>query len=379
MTMKKPPLYQQIYDDMMNGIQNGTWKEGDLIPSEKDLAQQYNVSRITSKKALEMLSDGGYIIRMPGKGSFIQKLPPAVQENTYGSKDVQNRPLLIGLILPDFDETFGTGLLSGVEKAASEQGVFVIFRRSYDDQQKEEQSIDELLLLGVDGLIIMPVHGEHYAPKILRLIIDRFPVVFVDRHLRGLNAPFVGTDNVEAMKKATDYLLNIGHRRICFLAPPYTNTTAIEDRIEGFVKSHVEHGVPVDESIWLTDLTATLPGNNSSEVIQHDIDKIKNLLRDNKDITCIFVAEYNIALLAVVAVKKLGLHIPQDFSLITYDNPHNFMGEYTYTHILQRENEMAKNAVRLVLQQIRKENVPNEKIFLEADLMIGFSTKEVKK
>lgn len=373
-TDSKRPLYRQIFDDMMDGLRNGTWKEGDRLPSEKELAEQYKVSRITSKKALEMLSDAGYITRMPGKGSFVRKGTPDKPDRSTDSGSIKTRPLLIGLILPDFDETFGTGLLSGVEKSTAENGIFMILRRSYGDQKQEERSLDEVLLLGVDGIIIMPVHGEHYAPKILQLILERFPLVFIDRHLRGLNAPFVGTDNLGAAKKATDYLLEIGHRFISFLTPPYADTTAIEDRIEGFVRSHAEHGIAIDDSLWLTDLTATLPGRNLPENIQKDIQAIQSLLKNKKEITCLFAAEYNIALLAAEAVKTLGLRIPQDISLLCFDSPHSFIQEYTFTHLRQRETDMGEISVRLLLKQIRHEPGPAEKLFLEADLVVGYST-----
>ena len=370
------PLYQQIFDDMMDGIRNGTWKTGDRLPSEKELAEQYKVSRITSKKSLEMLSDAGLIQRMPGKGSFVRQVEVQNADAPTGTTETRKRPLLIGLILPDYDETYGTGLLSGVERAAAEQGIFMILRRSYGDQEQEERSIDDVLLLGVDGIIIMPVHGEHYAPKIMRLVLDGFPIVFVDRHLKGLNAPFVGTDNLGAAKKATDYLLDLGHRHISFLTPPYEYNTAIEDRVAGFVKSHAEHGIAIDESLWLPNLTATLPGKNLPANIQKDIRSIQAMLQKKKQITCLFATEYNIALLAAEAVKTLGLKIPQDISLLCFDSPHNFMREYTFTHLQQREADMSNTAVRLLLKQIRHEPGPMENIFLETDLILGYSTAQ---
>lgn len=374
------PLYQKIFNDLLTGIRNGTWKDGARLPSEKELAEQYGVSRITSKKALEMLSDAGCILRTPGKGSFVRE--GAVDRAPVSAIPTGNlthtRPMLIGLIMPDFDGTYGTGLLSGVEKAAADNGIFMILRRSYGDQKREEQSIEEVLLLGVDGIIIMPVHGEHYAPKILQLILNGFPLVFADRHLKGLNAPFVGTDNAGAAKKATDYLLNAGHRRISFLSPHYANNTAIEDRVEGFVKSHAEQGIAIDESIWLSNLTATLPGKNSEENIRHDIQTIQSLLKRKKDITCLFAAEYNIALLATQAVHANGLRIPEDIALLCFDCPSNFMNDYTFTHLRQRENEMGERAVDLLLHQVRGEGNNQSPVFLDADLVEGYSTQSSK-
>lgn len=66
-------MYKKIYDDLLEAIEKGIYSPGSKLPSEKELMEQYNVSRITSKKALEMLADQNIIVRMPGKGSLYWK------------------------------------------------------------------------------------------------------------------------------------------------------------------------------------------------------------------------------------------------------------------------------------------------------------------
>ena len=95
------PLYQKIFNDLTTGIRNGAWQDGDRLPSEKELAEQYGVSRITSKKALEMLADAGCIVRMPGKGSFVRQGAVERTNTVAPAEGNVNRPLLIGLIMPD--------------------------------------------------------------------------------------------------------------------------------------------------------------------------------------------------------------------------------------------------------------------------------------
>ena len=68
--VKRDPLYLKIYNDLLAGIKNGTYALGSRLPSEKELSSNYDVSRITSKKALEMLAEQNMITRMPGKGSM---------------------------------------------------------------------------------------------------------------------------------------------------------------------------------------------------------------------------------------------------------------------------------------------------------------------
>ena len=67
------PLYEQIYREILKQIEDGTYRIGDRLPSEKELSDHYHVSRITSKKAVELLADAGLVVRMPGKGTFVSE------------------------------------------------------------------------------------------------------------------------------------------------------------------------------------------------------------------------------------------------------------------------------------------------------------------
>ena len=69
--MKGKPLYERIYLEILNDIRSGKYETGVRLPSEKELCGIYNVSRITGKKAMDMLAERNIIIRMPGKGSFV--------------------------------------------------------------------------------------------------------------------------------------------------------------------------------------------------------------------------------------------------------------------------------------------------------------------
>ena len=379
--MSEQPLYQNIFNHLINGVRVGKYKTGDRLPTEKELAEEFGVSRITSKKALNMMAENGMIKRIPGKGSFISddlditKLPEVnCQENSR-----QNHTL-IGVVLSDFRASYGTTLLSGIENEASRNNCFIIPRRSYSRQELEEKAITELYELGVEGIIVMTAHGENYNPRILRLVLDDFPVVFVDRYLKGIAAPFVGTDNVNAAKKATDYLLGLGHRNISFISQYYTDTSALEARIEGFIESHAEHGVTVDKSIWLTNMSSTVPAKRGRESMLDDMEKIRRLLIDNPQITCLFAAEYDAALVAMEAVKALGKKVPDDISILTFDGPENSLGNYFFTHIRQREFEMGAMAVKLILRQMSRENTQNnnyDKVFLDSDLIISSSTRTI--
>lgn len=72
-TSRNAPLYQQIYEDVKDSIKNGTYKPDEKIPSEADLSEEYGVSRITVRRAIEDLCSDGYLIKMQGRGTFVCK------------------------------------------------------------------------------------------------------------------------------------------------------------------------------------------------------------------------------------------------------------------------------------------------------------------
>ena len=260
------PKYLQIYEQIYKNIETGFYQPGAKLPSEKELSQNYAVSRITSKKALEMLADQGYIVRQPGRGSFVRHPGGTYRQKPKEGSAVMRR---IGVVTETLGRSFGLKIFETIERTAGENHCLILPRFTYGFPDAEERAIEELLESGVDGVIVTASHGTDINRGLLRLVMDRVPLVLVDRFLKGIPAPFVGSDNVGSTLRATDYLLELGHRGISFITRPYVNTFSIEDRVSGFVRSHAEHGVAIDESKWITDIESVQAGHDTREYIEH--------------------------------------------------------------------------------------------------------------
>ncbi|MBB6734840.1 GntR family transcriptional regulator [Cohnella sp. CBP 2801] len=370
-------MYERIFAALRDDIRSGKYGIGDRVPSEKELADEYNVSRITSKKALEWLSADGWIVRRPGRGSFVagpagQTASLAGDGRALSKSGAARGKLLIGLIINDFSEGFGTRLVHGLEETSRERDSYLIVRRSLGDPACEEEAIKGMLEIGVDGLVILPAHGEFFNAEILKLAIGKFPLVMIDRYLTGIPAGVVCTDNMAGAKRGVEHLFDLGHRHIGLLAPPPDHTTSVEDRIDGFVKAHAERGIPVDRELWMKDILSTMPSAFTAENRERDILKIKRLLQSRPRITALFAIEYNIALLAREAASRLGLAVPGDLSVICYDCP-EMNGTYPFTHLRQQEEEMGRTAFEQVIDLLEDGGTPNRTL-LEAQLVQGNST-----
>lgn len=344
--MGQLPLYQQIYNTLKNKIETGTYAPGELLPSEKELADQYHVSRITSKKAMHMLAEGEYVIRIRGKGSF-------VAEGAAGLVNKQESRL-VGIILDGFSPSFGCRMLNGILKGCEAGGCNAVLRCSDGSLKKETQAIEELAALGVCGFIIMCVHDENYNERILQLVIEHVPVVTLDRRLKGIPVSFVGTDNVTAAKELTAILLKKGYRKIGFVRPQSQDTSTLLERQYGFQLAFHELGLLADESLWLTNLLSTLPGISDEDALNQDIGIVNRYLKEHPDIEAFLASEYGLARILDYCLKKTGRAGKR--VIVCFDGPGFPLNDWEFIHVSQREEEIGRQGVQLLLQLIKGEN-----------------------
>ncbi|GGG25610.1 GntR family transcriptional regulator [Paenibacillus abyssi] len=362
-----PPLYKQIYDYIIGQVKSGVLAPGDRVPSEKELAYNFQVSRITSKKALDLLSQEQVIERIQGKGSFIahSRLEPVIR-NT--EPDIRKETYLIGLIIPDFGDSYGTGIVRAIEGACNNNRSHLIIKLSYGSSTLEEQAITDLMDLDVDGLIVFPISGRHYNQKILELVIKNYPLVLVDRHLKGIPASSVSTDNRLATLEAAKHLWSLGHERIGFISRPPEGTSAIEERIEGYQMAYSQQALQLDPRLFLTNI--------SEHNLEGSMRSIQDFIVRHPDVTAFVVSEYVLAAVLKYALEDIEKSIPDDYSVICFDSPPTCAGKPLYTHIRQNENGIGKKAIELLLEQLRGNIVP-QNTFIAFELVDGQSTKKI--
>ncbi|WP_200410833.1 GntR family transcriptional regulator [Virgibacillus salexigens] len=361
------PLYEQVYESLKKDIVSERYKTGDQVPSEKELATTFQVSRITSKKALEKLAEEGFIYRKRGRGSFVKD---SNQMETRSSHAESEGKPLFGLIVTAFDDSFGSGLITSIVEGSRDKCHFIL-KCSFGIPENEEKLVKELLDDGIEGLIVFPAKAEHYSSEILKMVINKFPFILIDRSFKGIAANSVSTDNKAAAKKGIDYLINKGHQEIGVLMPYYFKTTTIDDRLHGIVEAFSEKQLRVNRKIWCYDLKSTLPTPLAAK--EEDIKVIKHFIRKHQDITALFALEYKIAVLAKVALTELSIEVPNDMSIICFDSPPWNTIEWNFTHLKQNENELGKLATQRLLAMYSGESqIVNERI--PAKLIIGPTT-----
>jgi DNA-binding LacI/PurR family transcriptional regulator/DNA-binding transcriptional regulator YhcF (GntR family) len=352
-------LYQRICDHVLEQIRSGELAPGARVASEMELAEQFQVSRITSKRALEVLRRSGVIERIRGKGSFVvQDLPDLGQLGFAESEEASDSspaPITVALVMPDASEAYGLQLLYAVEERCAEAGVQMLLRRTLGQQSVEEEVVEALTSGGrVDGLIVFPVHGEFYNASLLRAVVDGFPLVLVDRYLSGLPVCAVHTDNVAAARALTERVLEAGHRNVAFVSTSPRNTSSIEERLTGFRAACVDSQLTPNQYHELTDLSSTLPGAFSPAAVEADAARIVAFASAHPEVTAFVVCEYN---LARVVAKAL----PETL-IACFDSPGDPINGPQFLHVSQDQREMGRQALDLLLAQIHSEPVPTQSV-----------------
>lgn len=364
---KATPIYKVIYQDLVSRIEKGDLAPGKRIPTEAEWAREYGVSRITSKKALDMAAENRIIHRIPGKGSFVTENP----RKTISRNNRSSRPVY-GIIQHDLADSFGIELFQTLEQIAQEAGILIMAGFSNNDKATEQQLIKNFLSYGVDAFIISPVHDETFNNEILKLIIEGFPVVLIDRYLKDVSCPNVISRNMEAAAQGLRYLYSLGHRSIGVLSRPISSATTLAEREKGIMQAATELGMKLENRWWLTDLKGIDTKNEISFL--EDCKRIELFLRDNPGLTALFGLKYSTIPAATIAAKRLGKSIPEDLSLLCFGSP-GFLSNHLQpvTHLKQDEAELARRAFCLIEKMLNGEKV-EYRHEVEVTLVMGETT-----
>jgi LacI family transcriptional regulator len=270
----------------------------------------------------------------------------------------------IGFIIPDIKNPFFPELVSGVSDVLVSNGYYVFLCSSDNSPNKEDLYINDLVSMWIDGIIIAPSETENRDIKIFNNIIS--PFVIVDREIRGLKKDQVIINNKKGAYNAVKYLIEKGHKKIVALQGPEYTTTA-QNRLAGWKMSMEEHSLFKEEYIFWGDFSI----DSGYEMMKKVFDRIGM-------VDAVFACNDLIALGAIQAIEEKEYKIPDDISIIGFDDIYlsRFL-KPPLTTVRQPAYKMGKIAAETLLDRINglKEKSP-KKIVVEGDLIIRRSVKK---
>nr|WP_207627721.1 MULTISPECIES: GntR family transcriptional regulator [Bacillaceae] len=346
-------MYQQIKNKIKEQIQSGNLRVGDRVPSEKELTEKFHVSQITTKNALVGLAEEGIVERIKGRGTFVCE-----SDLTASIRPTYEQEGLIGLILPSMKTKIEQEFVNYIEKYVSKNGHHLIIKITRESQFEEADAIEMFRKMDVKGMIIFPTEKETYNDAVLRLSLDKFPFVLIDRYMENILTYSVTSENKAGTQEAISYLLNKGHKHIGLISPIITNTVT-DERAKGFEHAFLKRGTTINKNLWLT--------LGFNDISQHKTPKlIKEFLISKPEMTAIFTMNAELAAYTHLAISSLKSEACQEIELLTFDSP----GISGVTFIKQDIEECSKKTVDLLLEQIEGIYEP-KRMYVPVELKIS--------
>ncbi len=269
----------------------------------------------------------------------------------------------IALVLTDITNPFFTTIARGVEDAASDAAYTVTYCNTDEDEAKERKNVDLLLQQGVDGILLVPALSKPDA--VAKIKSHQLPVVVLDRRIPGAKVDTVRCDSERGAYQLVRFLLDLGHRRVAILGGP-TGTSTADDRLSGYRRAITEAGLK-EVPGWIQSGLFTQASGYVMAM---------NVLDQKPRPTALFAANNFIAIGAMQALQACDLAVPDDVSLVGFDDLLPAVGALPFlTVAAQPAYEMAQAATRLLLARIAGE-APEEyqEIVMPTELIVRRSS-----
>jgi LacI family transcriptional regulator len=288
----------------------------------------------------------------------------AIEESGY-TQNISARSLRrsmsesIGVITADAAQHTFAGIIRGVESEAQGNRLTLLLANSSDDPGQELRAVQALHARRIDGLIIAEVvPGDSAALEYVEsqgipvVAVDRFPSQAID---------YVGVENERPMRSLVQHLLELGHKRIALVAGD-TELITLAERRSGFTQAF--QGAA-------TDAAVVLEGMRTAEEARRSV---VDLLAGADRPTALVGASLQLTLGTLEAIQQLGLRIPEDIALVTFDEvPYSKFFTPHITSVVQPAFEIGSEAMRLLLRRISEPENPPAQLRLGPGIEHGTS------
>ena len=217
-----------------------------------------------------------------------------------------NRTNTIGLIVPNIDNPFFSTLAAIIINQFKMRGYTLLLTDTMESETNEIQAVSTYVSRQVDGIIVVPVGN---SPGYLEDIAGSIPVVLIDRYFEDTTLPYVCTDNYSGGYMATEYLINKGYRNLMAVQGVRTSMPNRE-RMRGFLQAASDHSA--------SGVRKRTAGDSFS--VENGYKETMAAMTSGDRPDAIFAVSTTILLGVIKAVKELGLRIPEDVALISFDN-----------------------------------------------------------
>ncbi|MCR5627439.1 MAG: LacI family transcriptional regulator [Lachnospiraceae bacterium] len=297
------------------------------------------------------------------------KIEAAIKDLNYEVNEiarglVTNKTRTVGVMVYGIDSLFNGTLLKYISEYLRKNGYGMLICASDNDEELEAKNLKFLVSKKVDGIIVIPVSTN--SDFLLPAKNANVPVVLVDRSLADETYDCVKIDNRSSAYRAVNYLIEQNHKKIAVISSEVEYTG--EERFKGYMDAMEKAGIPVKEEYKCC-------GTHSME---YGSEAMNRLMRLSDPPTAVFMTNYEITLGAVMVLNDMGKRIPDDVSLLGFDDlilSHLMKPDISV--VIQPMKEMGEKAAEIILKKIKGSDEMPAEIVLGTRFSPGDSIRKL--
>ncbi|MEC0062191.1 GntR family transcriptional regulator [Paenibacillus thiaminolyticus] len=353
------PLYALIIDDIKRKIEEGMYTVHQQIPTEMELAYQFGVSRITSKRALLELERGGYIYRKRGSGSYVKERAGDKEPFLGGTSSAPQR--IISMILPYMAANGHLDYMRGATEYLESKGYYLSIHCTDWNPEKEKELLTRLPKHGFSGIILYPISSIHNMEVLNLQYIDQYPIVTMDQYYDSIPVPSVCSDNFRGGYIAAQRLIELGHRRIAFVSSiGIEYRSSVRDRYFGYCQALKDGGLPSDAELVITDFYRQVNEENKeafyTEMIQFLLGRKATAIQAEHD---------ELALDLLKVCLGSNIQVPEQLSLVGFDDEEvSRHFEVPLATVLQNKYEIGRRAAEAVIDLLEERKLAVKRMLI---------------
>lgn len=299
------PKYQVVADTLRHEIASGIYRDGDALLTELELKDKYGISRQTVRQAIALLEDDGLVMRRRGSGTYVMHGPRK-----------RSGVINVGVITTYITDYIFPSIVRGIESVLSNENCVMNLSATYNRTDRESALLSRVLETPIDGLIIEGTKTALPNPNIAlykQLHAHNIPFVLINGYYPQLqNHIHVVTDDEGGGRLAANTLIAHGHQRIAGIFK--SDDMQGHLRYQGYAAALQAAGLPAnDENIcWFTT-------ENKQHFLSEEIG-LAFLQRIKQNADAIVCYNDDIALQLMAQLAKMNISIPDDLSIVSFDN-----------------------------------------------------------
>lgn len=335
----------EIAEHLRQSIRDGVYLPGSLLPTERELQEQFKVSRGTVRRSLGLLIESGWAESSPNRG-VRAKVGPLPIKNPI-------------VAFVDHLGTLRKSLFFALSRLLQENGFHLVHVDSA--ARGTEGALEYAAEEGFAAAVVWSKTGFPDAERV-KAVQNSMPVIAVDHGLRNVSTDLVVCDNHEGSRTAVGHLARLGRKRIA-ISGMFDSLDVNQERFGGYLQALFDNGLKPDPDLFLFTMTSGMDQPNT---------RLLDLrLKDPDRPDAIFVLQDMSVPTVVRSVIAAGLRVPEDVAIVGFDNDVPIqLGSRGLTTVAADVSAVAEGCLQMIRNRIANPIAPFQRLSLPVELIV---------